>query len=84
MQTAKGQAWRGASARLKLCAGAGLFAVLFLWLITPTPRALYRPSDHANPIPSENKDAEIVNSIVIPSYNEGPNMAPLYVHLYKR
>lgn len=57
--------------------GVGLFAVIFIWLITPTPGRLYRPSDHVNPITLENQDSEIVNSIVIPSYNEGPNMAPL-------
>lgn len=68
-----------ASARLKLCIGAGLFTVILLWLITPSSGKLYRPSDIQNPIAVENQDLEIINSVIIPSYNEGPNMAPLWV-----
>lgn len=68
---------RRLSSRNKTCLGAGLLAVIFLWLITPRSGELYRPRDHANPIPAENQDEEIINSIVIPSYNEALNMAPL-------
>lgn len=65
--------------RLKFAGAVGLACVVLVWLITPTPRALYHPKNH---VPAEGEvpdNGDIINSIVIPSYNEAENMAPLYV-----
>ena len=61
--------------RAKLSLGSGLFAMLLLWLVTPTPRMLYHPIAHAVAMNAESQD--IANSIIVPSYNEAPNMYPL-------
>lgn len=63
--------------RLKLAGAVALFCIVLIWLITPTPRTLYRPKDHVPPKGDVPETSDIVNTIVIPSYNEAENMAPL-------
>jgi cellulose synthase/poly-beta-1,6-N-acetylglucosamine synthase-like glycosyltransferase len=77
MAAAATQWVRKLSSRVKLSLLAGFLAIFFILLITPRSGKLYRPKDHFNPIDKDNQDRDIINSIVVPSYNEGPNMAPL-------
>ena len=68
-------------ARLKFAGLVALVCIILVWLITPTPHTLYHPKDHV-PQEGELDDAsDIANTIVIPSYNEADNMAPLYATL---
>ncbi|KZV71129.1 glycosyltransferase family 2 protein [Peniophora sp. CONT] len=62
------------SIRSRLSLLAGLIAVLFVIWITPTPKNLYTPQDNSV---VDAHELAIQNSIVIPAYNEAPNMDPL-------
>lgn len=63
--------------RLKFAGIVAGVCIVLVWLITPLPRTLYDPKDHVPAAGDLQDEGDIVNSIVIPSYNEAANMAPL-------
>lgn len=63
--------------RLKLALVSACIAIVMLWWITPTPRNLYSPRAHARDTSEDPQARGILNTIVVPSYNEALNMEPL-------
>ena len=65
--------------RLRISLIFGLLVISILWLVSPTPRSLYKPLKHVQAKIGEGHPSSdgIVNSVVVPSYNEGDNMQPL-------
>ena len=76
--------WARSSPQLRFSIICGWLAVVVLWTITPTSGALFHPLERAKAAGTAlhgvdgEKSNDIVNSIVVPAYNEAPNMAPLW------
>lgn len=71
------------SFRAKVSLASSFLAIIALWTITPSSGALFHPLERAQAagtatsgIDNEQSN-DILNSIVVPSYNEGPNLEPL-------